>query len=286
MKRFLTALLLGSLLACPSRGQEVLPLGGVVNARDLGGIRMKDGRKIKPGLLIRSAELSDATEEDIAFLQAVPVKKVIDFRVEVEKRGRADKTIPAADYVNIPVNTIDPKDAPPEFFKLKSFNVSRLIVITAFNRKAKTLTRELYISMLTREDSRRQYAAFMKELVRSADVAVLYHCTRGKDRSGLATAFVLGALGADKETIVKDFDLTNKTYAKDVEKYTKKVKSMGGKEDELEAVKAMAGANTERFAEALDYIDEAYGSMKAYLTGPLGLSEKDIQTLQERYLEK
>lgn len=45
------------------------------------------------------------------------------------------------------------------------------------------------------------------------------------------------------------------------------------------------GCNTDNFIQALDRIDREYGSLDAYLHGPMGLSDEDIQTLRARYLE-
>ena len=85
---------------------------------------------------------------------------------------------------------------------------------------------------------------------------------------------------------MKDFDATNKVYEKDVKKYVRRVKRLGGKEAEIATVKAFLGANTENFVKALDTIDAQYGSLDAYLKGPIGLSDSDIAILRERYTIK
>lgn len=63
------------------------------------------------------------------------------------------------------------------------------------------------------------------------------------------------------------------------------IRFLGGKDKELETVKAFIGANTDNFINALDLIDSEYGSMSNYLQGPLGLSEEDIRLLKEHYLQ-
>ncbi|MBR5432072.1 MAG: tyrosine-protein phosphatase, partial [Bacteroidales bacterium] len=102
---------------------------------------------------------------------------------------------------------------------------------------------------------------------------------------GIASALLLAALGASRETIVADFDATNKVYEKDVKKYSRRVKLWGGKEQEIAVVKAFLGCNTENFVKALDTIDQRYGSLEAYIKGPLNLTDDDIRVLRERYLE-
>jgi hypothetical protein len=101
----------------------------------------------------------------------------------------------------------------------------------------------------------------------------------------LIRAAHLAALGAGRETIVADFDVTNQVYAKDVRKYTRRVRFWGGGEAEVGVVKAFLGCNTDNFVKALERIDREYGSLETYLKGPIGLMEEDIQTLRERYLE-
>ena len=101
----------------------------------------------------------------------------------------------------------------------------------------------------------------------------------------MAAAFVLAALGAGRDTIIADFDETNRHYAKDLKKFSRRVRFWGGKDQELAVVKAFIGTNTENFIRTLDLIDATYGSMKSYLNGPLKLSDTDIQTLRERFLE-
>ena len=83
---------------------------------------------------------------------------------------------------------------------------------------------------------------------------------------------------------MEDFDATNLVYKADVRKYSCRVRFWGGKEEEIEVVKAFLGVNTENFVRTLEEIDRRYGSMEAYLKGPIGLTDADIKILQERYL--
>ena len=96
----------------------------------------------------------------------------------------------------------------------------------------------------------------------------------------------MAALGASRETIVADFDATNQVYAKDVKKYSRRVRFWGGKEEEIAVVKAFLGCNTENFVKALDAVEQQYGSLESYLKGPMGLTDGDIRKLRERYLNK
>lgn len=271
--------------------QQFLPVQGIVNARDLGGYTVQDGMKVKDKVLIRAAHLADATYSDIRCLSELPVTKVIDFRIEEEKMGQLDRVVPGAEYITLPINAsgkVSAELTEKEKKKLvgkKKVDVKKIILFAAFNKTAQKVAREMYPTLLFDPECQRQFARFFQDVLSTDSGAVLYHCTQGKDRTGVASALLLAALGADRETIVADFDATNKVYEKDIKKYSRRVKFLRGKEEEIGVVKAFIGCNTENFVKALDRIDHEYGSMEAYLKGPMALTDDDIRLLRERYLE-
>ena len=275
----------------PASIDHSLPFKKIVNARDLGGYVTEDGRRVKKGLLIRCAHLAHASQADLDFLAGLPVTRVVDFRLDFEKNGKEDQVIPGATYVSIPVDASGPiaaqatEEERKKFTGRKTFDVRKVIVMAAFNDKAKKMVDLMYPTLVNDPDCQWQYATFLRLLVDNEAGAVLFHCTQGKDRAGMAAAFILAALGAGRDTIIADFDETNRHYAQDLKKFSRRVRFWGGKEEELAVVKAFIGANTENFIKTLDLIDDRYGSMESYLKGPLKLSDTDLQTLRERFLE-
>ena len=271
--------------------QQFLPVKGIINARDLGGYTMQDGRKLRDGVLLRAAHLADATDEDLQWLSKLPVAKVIDFRIEEEKKGKVDRDVPGASYLSLPIDASGNAMAnatekeKKKFAKQKKFDLKKVAVMVAFNKKAQAIARNMYPMMLFDPVCQQPYARFFQQVLETEHGAVLYHCTQGKDRTGVASALLLAALGASREIIVADFDATNRVYEKDVKKYVRRVKFWGGKEKEIAVVKAIMGCNTDNFIKALDAVDAQYGSLETYLKGPMGLTSEDIQTLRDRYLE-
>ena len=272
--------------------QQFLPVKGIVNARDLGGYEVAEGKHVKTGVLIRAAHLADASDADIAYLESLPTTLVVDFRTDVDLKGKANRDVPGARYVNLPVDAsgnMAANASEEEIKKVtgrKKFEVKKVIMFAAFNDKAKAIAREMYPILLFDPKCQQQFAQFLRLVVENENGAILYHCTQGKDRTGIASALLLAALGAGRETIVADFDATNQVYEKDVKKYSRRVRFWGGKEEEIAVVKSFLGANTENFIKALDAVNQRYGSMEAYLKGPMGLSDTDILILRQRYLEK
>ena len=271
--------------------QQFIPVQGIVNARDLGGYIMQDGRKLRDGLLIRTAHMADATDTDLQYLSEIPLAKVIDFRKEEEKRGKDDRMVPGAEYICLDIdasgNLVNQAsdDEKKLFTGQKQFDIKNFMLMAAFNQTAQMIAHQMYPNLLFHPDCQKQFRQFFRLILETENGAILYHCTQGKDRTGIASALILAALGASREIIVADFDATNRVYEKEVHRCCQTVRQMGGEEVEIDTVKAFLGANTHNFIKTLDRIDHEYGSMEAYMKGPIGLTDNDILTLRERYLE-
>ena len=279
------------LLSLSALAQQFIPVKSIVNARDLGGYTVMDGRTVRDSLLIRAAHLAEASETDLAYLAGLPVAKIVDFRKIEEKRGKEDLMVSGAEYIVLPIDASGNASAQAsseemkKIKKGKKFDLKKIIVYMAFNDKAKTVAREMYPTLFFNPDCQKQFAKFFRHVITTENGAVLYHCTQGKDRTGVASALMLAALGADRETIVADFDATNRVYEADVRKYSRRVKFWGGKEEEIAVVKAFLGCNTDNFVKALDRIDSEYGSMDAYIEKVLGVTAEDREILKARYLK-
>ena len=258
---------------------------GIINARDLGGISV-GGKTIRPGRLLRTAHLSDATDDDIRTLsEEYRLKRIFDFRSVVEAEGQPDRPVPGAEHIFLPTLDLEAEkrsgDAVPEetFLDLPK-HIARLSFMDIFKRKA----RDLYPSLVLSEFSQLQYASFLNLILETPEGAVLWHCSQGKDRTGMGAAYILGALGADRETIVADFDASNTVYRPLVDKLCLEVEALGGGEEEKDVIRAFMGVSVRNFCNTLDLIDREWGSLQSYLTGLLGLTSADFQTLRERYL--
>ena len=271
--------------------QQFIPVQGIVNARDLGGYIMQDGRKLRDGMLIRAAHLADATDADLQYLSNIPLARTIDFRKDIEKKGKDDRMVPGSEYICLEIDASGKlvaqatEDEKRLFVGQKQFDINKFMIMAAFNSMAQRIAHQMYPNLLFEPDCQKQFARFFRLILEAENGAVLYHCTQGKDRTGIASALILAALGANRETIIADFDATNRVYEKEVRRCCRNVRLMGGKEAEIETVKAFLGANTDNFIKTLDRVDQEYGSMETYLKGPIGLTDVDITTLRNRYLE-
>lgn len=266
---------------------QTISLENVINARELGGFETADGHKIRRGLLLRGAGLCNASDADLLRLkETYRLRRIFDFRMESEVRQAPDRSVDGAEYCWLPA--MDPKTC-------ESFNnyiaeggftdIEDVVRRGSSFPSVKEAARTLYTSLVASDYTQEQYAKFMREILDTDEGAVYWHCTQGKDRTGLASAFILSALGADRETILEDYNISNEFYRDDVARMTAIVRAGGGGDEEVEVVKTFIGANANCFAAALDLIGERYGSMDEFLSGRLGVSPEDRKTLRLRYLE-
>ena len=159
------------------------------------------------------------------------------------------------------------------------------IVNYSFYPEVQCMAANMYPSLIRSEFSQLQYAAFLRLIVEAPeDGGILWHCAQGKDRTGWGAAYILFALGVDKETIIADFDDSNTAYKPLVQKLNNEILARGGGEKEMAVIQAFMGVSTENFISTLELIDREYGSMHDYLTGPLCLTSDDITILRHRFL--
>ena len=144
----------------------------------------------------------------------------------------------------------------------------------------------MYPSLIRSEYSQLQYAAFLRLIIEAPeDGGVLWHCFQGKDRTGWGAAYILFALGVDREAVIEDFDLSNTAYRDLVARLNADIEARGGGDAEKEVVQAFMGVSTANFIRTLDLIDREFGGMMEYLHEALFLTHEDIQILRHRFLQ-
>lgn len=266
--------------------RQALDVCSIDNARQLGGYTGHKGRKIKENVLLRSACLSDASEEDLEKLKTkYNVTLVVDFRTEEESKAMPDHKIDGTTYMCLNVMTLnDPMKTlfgGKEAIKWDEGFAGKLLSY-AENGDMQTYYENLIIS----EKGQDGYAAFLKTLLeQKTDEAVLWHCTQGKDRAGLASIFLLAALGADKETILTDYELSNGYYEKKVAYMEKIAAEKGHNEKTITNIRSMIGVSREIMEHVLKFVDDKYGSLEQYIREQLKITDNDLAELREKYLE-
>lgn len=270
-------------------------LEGAVNARELGGYVTTDGKIVRENLLIRSGELTGMTEEDIRVLtDTYKLRDIIDLRQPDEIEAKPDPAIPGATYINlsvvpVPEESEETSDAdavkPPseESVAEKEYENPYINLVLSMGDVREGME-SVYTNLVTSEHSLEYFRQFFDILLADGEGAVLWHCTSGKDRTGVASALVLSALGVDRQTIVEDFMLTNEYLAEKIDRAVVSAKEETSDVDILEGVRILNGVDRS-YIEATFEAIEQYGPLDSFLEEQLGLTEEKVQALRDKFLE-
>lgn len=271
----------------PDKTPMHIVFDNILNARDLGGIAGEGGRHVRPHRLLRTAHLHDASDNDIRRLQdEYNIARIFDFRSLGEAQALPDRDVPPATHhllptIDLRAERLTEQPIPQEAF----LNLEKHIVNYAFLPQVKRMAADMYPSLIRSEYSQLQYAAFLRLIVETPDDGgILWHCFQGKDRTGWGAAWLLFALGAGREDVIEDFDLSNGAYREWVDLLCRDVIAKGGGEEEMEVIRAFMGVSTRNFIRTLDIIDSEFGGIQAYLANQLMLAPSDIRTLRNRFL--
>ena len=271
---------------------QSLLLTGVGNARELGGYTTEDGKTVKHGVLLRTAKLADATEDDIQRLLTVYRLAVdVDFRGDDEAEMAPDPEMEGVEYLNIHI--LDDSAGPPEELQAElaaleeqGIEVDRITQLRLFAKYA-VMTDEMYVDILSSDTGKAGYSRFFRALLDlPEDRALLFHCSQGKDRTGCGAMLILFALGVDEETIMEDFLLTNEYNAALIAKEREYLIENGATEEEAETfMKTMDQVSPEFMEKAIQWMNETYGTPLGYITRELGVTESEIHELRDKFLD-
>ena len=261
--------------------ERSVSLEGQSNFRDIGGYQTVDGRTVKTGVVYRSGELHGLTDRDVQELESLNIKTDVNFLTPQEIQARGGDRIPSdTEEVNLPI------EAGGGLVQ----EVSHARRTGDFSKVPADLNPKFHELLV--DGARQQYAALIREILRSDGQPLVYHCSHGIHRTGTATAIILSAVGVPWETVRQDYLLSNEMRAQEIEKRTAQLrtaaaKTLGIDESEVD----MTNINAFYILEG-DYIDgtfnqieKEYGGIKNYLDEGLGLSQDEIDQLKEILLE-
>jgi protein-tyrosine phosphatase len=254
--------------------QRLLPLEGGRNFRDLGGYRAADGRTVKWGVLFRSGSMHELTANDYAYLEKLGIRTVCDFRSAQERKSEpvawphpGTPNVLADDYDMMQANLLpkgDMRNLTPE--------------------QARQIMAGTYSSMLTTFAG--QYRRMFAELL-AGHAPLAFNCSAGKDRTGVAAALILTALGVPRETVIEDYLLTNKYLdsAKMMAKQSQNPAFQMMAQVPPGVAQAMGAADRSYIETTLALVDKHPGGAAGFFRDEMKLSDADIAKLRGLYLE-
>ena len=213
---------------------------------------------------------------------------VADLRMSLGREGSPDPILSGAENRFLPA--LEMEDYPDYDPKLaQSFfapGADRLALLKS-SYEMGMLSDRLYVDFLFSERGKAAYRALFDCLLTLPEgCACLWHCTDGKDRTGVASMLILTALGAPRETVMKDYLLTNEYNAEKLAAVRAGLERAPLTPELRELALFGAGVVFERFmANALDAMDERCGSAEAYLARELGVGERERDALKDKFLQ-
>lgn len=242
--------------------------------RELGGLVAADGRTVRHGLLYRGSALTGLTNEQKARIDGFNLRFILDLRAAGEAEGKDDYVPTGCTYVRI--GGMAEEDGTEIDFS--PAGIGRLQ--SKFAEYGPALMEELYASMAFKN---RAVHTLMDRF--AADQAPLYfHCSAGKDRTGVCAAMLLLALGVPDETVIQEYLLTNEYRASIINLPADKIPAGVG-EMERENWAQVNSVNADALQAVLDAIDERYPTREAYFAGEFGMDAETLASLRDRYLE-
>ena len=256
---------------------EKLAFEKLANTRDLGGMIARDGRRIRKGRLIRSGLLARASEKDLEKLSQM-LSAVVDFRSDIERWQQPDPSVSGVEYFALPAV----EDTAPGVTR-EAESDQLILHLMKDREKARAHMIKTYRDVMTSAYSLRQYERFFRLLLEGRDKAILWHCTAGKDRAGMAAFFVEKALGVPDEVLQADYLMTNQYLADEVQMLAKMLGQNG--ETDPVAVDYLFGAKTEYLDVVYQIVHDDYHGFDAFYREGLRLNDSDLEQLRALYLE-
>jgi protein-tyrosine phosphatase len=237
---------------------------GCFNFRDLGGYPTADGRRTRWRRLFRADGLSRLTENDLSALAGLGVVTVIDLRTDLEAdtQGRFPDGVEGVHYHHLPLtDTLPGEEETPDWDR------------AAF-------VSERYLAMLS--EGMATVASAVGLLADPERQPAVFHCSVGKDRTGVLSALVLGFLGVPDEIIVEDYALSYEAMLRILEHLKERYPDAGDIVERYRPV--ILSAEPASMAGFVAGVRRAYGSFEA-LADVLGVTA-DVDALRAELLEK
>ena len=268
-----------------------IKIDGIFNARDLGGMKTKDGLTIMPGRLIRSDNLSDLTTEgEEVLLKEYKLARIVDLRTENELMEQAPRKIEGADWIHLPLLKGDSAKRSNAQAEVNESEESELtlaqifkISIAQMNYDVPSAITNMYKSLLDSDYSRGQVKRFFELLLENQEGSTLWHCTAGKDRTGFLTVLILELFGVDRKIIEEDFLLSGENLKPQTEGILAEIKKETEDPVLLGQVRILNSVLPEYTETVFNGIDER-GGIEKYLTEQVGLTLSELHNLKDLYL--
>ncbi|MBQ9067216.1 MAG: tyrosine-protein phosphatase [Clostridia bacterium] len=243
------------------------------NFRDMGGLTCPEGMRIRKWKLFRAPAIAPRTDADWNFLEDLGLETIIDFRTDAEIREKQDRLPSSCDYVHAEVF---PAEQYPYLLETRK---ARLRVLTLRGRRISKLKQNKLNSYREMPFSEAYQAVFS---AMDGGKTIAFHCSEGKDRTGICAAILEYAFGRSEEQILEEYLRSNELRPG---KPYRILKTLGFPEDLREDISYCTTVHKELLLMAKSEILARYGSLDGYLRSGLGITPERVERWKTFYLE-
>ena len=255
-----------------------MELPHVKNFRELGGYVTADGRTIKKGMLYRSAGLNRCEDEDLEILKELNICHVVDFRETKEIASRPDVLPEGVKHYALPALVEN------EYTQSKTLNFFDLLANWMTKEEvveSNAFLKEAYTIMPFDNPAFQQ----VFDLMKAHEYAIVFHCSGGKDRTGLMAALIMNLLGVSWKDLMEHYMMSNQFIGGDG--YVENQLEMKQITDPeiIDMVWKTVGVQEMYLEVAFEAIQKKYATMSDYYREEFGLDEQTIADIKDFYLE-
>jgi protein-tyrosine phosphatase len=238
-----------------------------VNLRELGGIATADGRRIRRGIIYRSGDLADLTEACSNRMAELGIVARIDFRSIAERKLRPyNWHAPGA--IQVWESPSSRHDA-----AVRDLMEQAEKGTDAAHAAMNAIYRELPMFLSS------SYAVLFRWLS-DGRLPILYSCTAGKDRTGVATALILWALGVEKKTITEEYELSNSHFDQ-----IKKIAMRSYNFNDDASMNTILASDKLYIEQMMNHVENRFISIEGYLKRVLNFDAHSLKRMRDQTLE-
>jgi protein-tyrosine phosphatase len=251
---------------------RVPELAGALNFRDMGGYATGEGRLVRWHKLYRSGTTHALLEADLAELGNRGIRYAYDLRSNHERREYPNRL---ASISNIHYSFQEHEEVPGDIRRLLG---SAQVSVADSRRMMIGLYRQLPYTSLD------AYRSLFAHLI-AGSLPLVFNCAAGKDRTGVAAALILSALGVPFETILEDYLLTNQFFARSCEILLQGKAANVFASLDRQIWEPLMRVDAEYLQSTFDELNTAHGSVEQYLSTRLGVGKVELKQLRSHLLE-
>ena len=238
---------------------QPLPLQGTRNTRDLGGYPAGNGRTTCSHVFLRGDSTAQLTSADVQALLAYGVGCVIDLRSENETAAAPSvfRGQPGVAYYTVPL--LDEAAS------------------SGFTGALPKGMGEVYQALLDRNAA--DFARIVHLLAAHLDKVTLFHCTAGKDRTGVTAMLLLALAGVPREAIVADYAVSEQNMKLVFEQIKRSIREKYGAEPPAAAFSSAPC----QIEQTLDHLEQTWGTAEQYLLAA-GAAPQELAAIRKALL--